>query len=232
MPAAGLETLSLSPTTCLREHRALLWRLKAKGHTPHLSELLPELISLLLKFAFCFVALSFQPSDLNAPLCTRLKSSLAKENMATFSLWSNHFLVISLSKGLGRAFGKLLHLSLWGAIMKNAKCYSRSIFIEAWYRPYPLNFIPLLKDCHSAFPSLRTYNHAKTGNWALPHIGTRGQLFPSSASYRVQGTSHTDQKEVNTDQTIKNIQIHNTENSSNFKALLQLVSGCLGFFSP
>lgn len=52
MPAAGLETFGLSPTTRFREHRALLGRLKARGHTPHLSELLPELIPSLLKFAF------------------------------------------------------------------------------------------------------------------------------------------------------------------------------------
>lgn len=143
MPPARLKTFSLSPTTGFREHRALLWRLKAKGHTPHLSELLPELILSLLKSAFCFLALSFQPTDLNAPLCTRLKSSLTKENMAIFSLWSNHFLVFSLSNRMGRASGQLLHISFWRAITENAKCYFRSIFIGAWYRPYPLSFTSL-----------------------------------------------------------------------------------------
>lgn len=134
MPAAGLETFTLSPTTYFNDHRALLWRLKEKGHTPHFSEQLPELIPSLLKSAFCFVALSFQPSDLNAPLCAQLKSSLAKENMAIFILWSNHFLFFSLSNRMGRASGKLLHLSLWRAIMGNARCYSRNIFIGDWYR--------------------------------------------------------------------------------------------------
>lgn len=150
MPAAGLETFSLSPTTRFREHRALLWRLKAKGHTPHLGELLPELIPSLLKSAFCFVAFSFQPSDLIAALCAWLKSSLAEENMAIFSLWSNHFLVFSLSKGVGRASGQFLHLSFWRATTENAKCYSRNIFIGAWYRPYPVSFTSFKRLSYSS----------------------------------------------------------------------------------
>lgn len=134
-----------------------------------LSELFQQLIPSLLKSACCFVAFSFQPSNLIAPLWAQLKSFLAKENMGTFSLWWNHFLVCSLSSWMGRASGQLPHLSFWRAITENARLYSRSSFAGAQYRPYPLG--PTSFKRPSYFYSsifFTTNNHTKSKKLGIP----------------------------------------------------------------